>query len=282
MTSMRQCLQTSRFLLFILLVMSLFGESCNNPAKPRKANSSLDTLHLPKAMHLIDYYLQSQGDIDADFYFEKDTIESAERLTFFTMDPGQLAFLFKEMDSLNPTPNTADSVRIRIHFAFHGKAGTRWDTRPNLSLLIELISNKSGQSERVFYPLHPNDKRVIPLSSISDTIALALVQEWLNLPTDSITDEIYLNHKIGIQEDRLRYFTFDAKDTYHIYQFLKKNQPKNYLSVYFGKLENQPDHIPLRTIIRVTNNGTGIGKETAFDEGDEDYEFSVQCPNHCQ
>lgn len=282
MTSMRQWLQTSRFLLFILLAMSLFGESCDNTAKQSTANSSLDTLHLPKAMPLIDYYLQSQGDVDADFYFEKDTIEPTEKVTFFAMDSNQLAFLLQEMDRLKPTPNTADSVRIRIYFAFQGKEGTHWNARPNLNPLIELISGKSGQSERVFYPLHPSNERVIPLSTITDSLAHALVQEWLNLPADSITDELYLNHKIGIKKDRLRYFTFVAKDTYDIYQFLTKNKPKNYLSVYFGKLENQPDHIPLRTIIHVTNNGAGIGKKTALDDGDENYEFSAQCPHHCQ
>lgn len=293
MTYLRQIIQTTRFLFFISIGMSLFWESCGRLKSPElQEDCPLDTLHFPKASTLMYYYLESYGELDTNFYFGNNLNDPLYKVLHYSMDTCQLKYFISELERLKPTPHTKDPVRIRVHCAFLGPDGTKNSKNSNASLLVELISSKIKPSERVFYPLHPHkalnkahlsaNNGPVDQARISDSLAGALYFRWANLPAKKITNQLYPEQTRVALGDRLKYYTFNVSDTYEVYQFLVANKPQVSFAVLFG-IEDVDLKIPLRTIIRVSNTllDLAAGAPLNDDDGDEDYEFAVQCPNQC-
>ena len=281
MISMRQWLRTSRFLLFILLGMSLFWESCDNAVKQLPTDaSSADTLpnklKSTAANDLFNNFLEYQENVDKDFFFDADTI-SEKKVLSFQLNKDQAAAFFEELNDLkNKQASRIDSIRIRVRMAFHGKEGEKWSERSNFIPVLELVVNKEGSTGN-FYPLRSHS--LVHQRIISSPEADSLMQNWEKVPVKDITKQLYLDKQPEKPENRIRYFTFGAKDTEDIYQHQKMLAGKKKPCLFFihlGQLEAQGD-VGLRTIIHLTSRSI----TTSQDDGDEDFEFSAPCPHFC-
>lgn len=284
-----------------LLISIMFGLLCcssENSAKQQKTANppSLDTLPnqlgAEAAAALIDQYLDSKNeDVDENFYFDG-KMEEAEKVVSFRLNPKQTADFFEELGELQKgTIQPKDSVLIRIRMAFRGKNREKWEKETNLAPLVELIVHDKNPSGN-YYPLRPFKSDFIPLfntlysdttkvgfRSIPPSEARALVEKWDSVPVEDITEQLYLDKKTGVPGGRLKYYTFDAKDTEAIYQYQKKLTGKKcYFYIHLGRLEER-GYVALRTIIHLDDSP--IKKGTMANDKPPYFEFSAPCPNYC-
>jgi hypothetical protein len=282
MISMRQWLRTSRFLLFILLGMSLFWESCDNPVKQaNKEDIALDTLPdqlSDSAGILIKNFQSADDNLASDFFFGG--IESNEdKAICFRLNSNQTKAFFEELDQQKASAAPSDSIRIRIHMALFGKEGTKRSGKPNLTLLLDILKNgtDSALSDYV-YPLRPFLQ--VGDRIISNKLADSLTTNWEKIPVENLAKQLYLNGDATNATNRIQYYTFNAKDTQDIYAYRKQN-PGCGMFVYLGQLVEK-DHVPLRVIIRLTKNlQTKPTEKNVLDGNGDNYEFATPCPNHC-
>lgn len=286
MTSMRQWLRTSRFILFILLGMSLFWESCGNSKKKLSTiNPAVDTLPniltRPAADGFFKNFRNQKGNVDRDFLFNGDTSLN-NKVCSFRLNNVQAKDFFKELASLKES-GKYDSIRIRVRMAFRGKEGTKLTGKSNFFPVLELIVDTVGTG--VFYPLRSNPRLPISMMiKINPKEADTLIKNWKNLPIKDITKQLFLDEQPETPENRIQYFTFGTADTEDIYKHQKMLAEKKKPCLFFihlGQLEALGD-VGLRTIIHLTSSQNMSKGSASQDEGDEDFEFSAPCPHHCQ
>lgn len=281
MTALCQLLRTSRFILFIVLVMSLFWESCDNAKKQTSAatlaaaeDTLPDKLDALKAATLIKNFQSADDQLTGDFYFGGDT-STKNKAVYFQLNSKQIESLFKEIKQQKIAAKPVDSMQIRVHMALLEKEGNKRPGQPNLTLLLDLIKNgkTSANGDHGYYPLRPFQKLN---HAISGQLADSLTQEWNKIPAENLVQQLYINGKISDVKNRIRHYTFNAQDTEAIYAYWGRN-PDCGLSIYLGQYEEK-DHVPMRVIIRLTPNASSQGKNG----GEENFEFAGQCPPICQ
>lgn len=286
MTSMRQWLRTSRFLLFILLGMSLFWESCDNAVKQAQSRVSSVKDTLPdtlstQGLTIIDNFDGASGDLGPDFIFDG----SQDKATYFRLNEHQTKPFFDELEKIMNSPNLNDSARIRVHLGLYAKKGTRENGRPNLSVLMSILNNDVDPSARpLYFPL-----RVLPNQApssgfnwivITNKLADSLTNNWKNTSIGNINKQLYQNSDPSTLRKRIQYYTFNSSDTKDIYEYRKKN-PDCGFYLYLGVFD-ESEHVPLRVIVRLTKNRSARPTSESDDDGDGDnYEFAVQCPPVC-
>lgn len=283
MTSMRQWLRTSRFILFILLGMSLFWESCGNSKKKLSTiNPAVDTLPniltRPAADSFFKNFRNQMGNVDGDFFFNGDTSLN-NKVCSFGLNNAQAKDFFKELDSLKESGKN-DSIRIRVRMAFRGKEGAKLAGESNFFPVLELIVDTVGTG--VFYPLRSNP-RLQADTRISRKEADTLIKNWKKLPTKDITEQLFLDEKPNTLKNKIKYFTFNPVDTdsiYHYQKNLAKNEPC-FIFIHLGQLKAKGD-VGLRNIIHLTRKPFSSKGSVTQDDGDDYFEFSAPCPNHCQ
>ena len=280
---MCQLLRTSRFILFILLVMSLFWESCDNSTKPLPPNNpGVDTLPnilSPTAEDSFINNFQSQkGNVDRDFFFNGDTSLN-NKVCSFRLNNAQAKDFFKELASLKESGKN-DSIRIRVRMAFRGKEGTKLTGKSNFFPVLELIVDTVGTG--IFYPLRSNPRLEID-TKISRKEADTLIKNWKKLPTKDITKQLFLDNEPNTLKNRIQYFTFNSVDTdsiYHYQKNLAKNEPC-FIFIHLGQLKAKGD-VGLRNIIHLTRKPFSSKGSATQDDGDDYFEFSSPCPHVCQ
>lgn len=281
MTALCQLLRTSSFLLFIVLVMSLFWESCDNSKKQTSeatlaaAEDTLpDKLDALKAATLIKNFQSADDQLTGDFYFGGD--ESANnKAVSFRLNPNQIKSFFEELKQQKTSAALGDSMQIRIHMALLGKNGSKRPGQPNLTLLMDVLKNGKTPSDHSHYPLRPFK---VLNRAISGKLADSLTQEWNKIPAQNLVQQLYINGKISDVKNRIRHYTFNAQDTEAIYAYWGRN-PDCGLFIYLGQYEEE-DHVPLRVIIRLTPSPSTSPQ--GKNGGEENFEFAGQCPPICQ
>ncbi|WP_373552328.1 hypothetical protein [Haliscomenobacter sp.] len=263
---------------FILLALGLFSESCGNTQQQSKnLVTSVDTLPdsmASRAIALIDNFRSSNGDISSDFFTDgRKSLQN--KAIYFRLNPNQARAFFEELSRQKASAASGDSIRIGVQMGLFGAAGTRRPTRPNLTLLLDILKNSQAPApEDYAFPLRPFKK--LGDQIITNGKADTLTQNWKNISVNDITKQLYLNSDSSNPENRIKYYTFNAKDTENIYRYAQRNNNCS-LYIYLGQLI-QNDHVPLRVIIRLTPNQYTVPID---DEGEEDFEFAAPCPNHC-
>jgi len=283
MTTVRQLSQTSKSLLFFLLLLSLFWQSCGNSTEQISPKETLAVDTLPDevgsitAATLIKNFQSADDKLAGDFYFGG--VESSDnRAVYFRLTPQQTNAFFEELQQQKASATPEDSVQIRIHLAFFGKEGTERPDQPNLTLLMDVVKNNktSNALDHPYYPLRPFlrlDKR-----AISNKLADSLTQNWTKIPTENLVQQLYLNGKISDVKNRIQYYTFNNQDTEAIYAYWGRN-PDCGMFIYLGQYEEK-DHVPLRVIIRLTKNPNTLPQ--GKNDGGENFEFAAPCPPVCQ
>ena len=267
--------------LFILLLMSLFWESCNNSKKQTFVTTSTATDTLPdkldalKAAALIHNFQSADDQLSGDFYFAGDESPNNKAVSF-RLNPNQIKSFFEELNQLKTSAAPGDSLQICTHMALLGEKGSKRSDQPNFTLLMNVLKNgKSPIRDQSHYPLRPI-KRLN--QAISGNLADSLTQEWKKIPAENLVQQLYLNGKIGGGvKSRIRHYTFDAQDTEAIYAYWSRN-PNCGLFIYLGQYE-EVDHVPFRVIIRLTPNPNTSPQGNG---DDENFEFAGQCPPVCQ
>jgi hypothetical protein len=273
--------KTPRVLLFILLLMSLFWESCNNSKKQTFATTSTandtlpDKLDALKAATLIKNFQSADDQLSGDFYFGGDESPSNKAVSF-RLNPNQIKSFFEELKQLKTSAAQGDSLQICTHMALLEEKGSKRSDQPNFTLLMNVLKNgKAPIGDQSHYPLRP----IKGLNqAISGNLADSLTQEWKKISAENLVQQLYLNGKISDAQDRIRHYTFNAQDTEAIYTFWSRN-PNCGLFIYIGQYK-EVDHVPFRVIIRLTPNPNTSPQGNNGDE--ENFEFAGQCPPVCQ
>lgn len=276
----RQLSKTSKGLLFTLLLMSFFGESCNNSKKQTTeehlaADTLPDKVNTIKAATLIKNFQSADDQLTGDFYFGG--LKSSNKAVYFRLNPNQIQSFFEELKQQKTAAKSGDSIQIRIHMALLEEEGAKRPGQPNLTLLMDVLKNGKAPTavDHSHYPLRPREGEN---QVIGDKLADSLTQEWKKIPAESLVQQLYLNSKISDVKNRIRHYTFNNKDTEAIYAYWNRN-PDCGLFIYLGQYEEE-DHVPLRVIIRLTPNPNTSPQ--GKNEDGENFEFAGQCPPVCQ
>lgn len=283
MTSLRQLLRSSTcFLLFILLGMSLFWESCDNLGKQANDRPVAIPDTLPDVIYdaetIKDNFKNSSGDLGPDFIIDG----SMDKATYFRLNENQTKKFYKILDSIKTNLPTSDPVRIRVQLGLFQKEGIAIGGRPNLSLLLYLFVNKADSAARTcYFPLRVLPNQAGPWISIPNGEADSLTNNWKITPKDVINKQLYENQDTSDPKKRIQYYTFNSSDTKDIYTY-RINHPNCSFYLYLGIYNEE---VPLRVIVRQTKDlmtTPSKSKTRSYGDGDdENYEFSVQCPNVC-
>ena len=272
--------KTPRVLLFILFLMSLFWESCNNSKKQTFATTSTATDTLPdkldalKSAALINNFQSADDQLSSDFYFGGDESPNNKAVSF-RLNPNQIKSFFEELKQLKTSAAPGDSLQICTHMALLGEKGSKRSDQPNFTLLMNALKNgKAPIGDQSHYPLRPIK---MLNQAISGKLADSLTQEWKKIPAENLVQQLYLNGKIGDVKSRIQHYTFNAQDTEAIYAYWSRN-PNCGLFIYLGQYE-EVDHVAFRVIIRLTPNPNTSPQGNG---DDENFEFAGQCPPVCQ
>ena len=281
MTALRQLLRTSGFLLSIVLIISLFCESCDNsrkqvPAADLAADTLQNKITTIKATALIKNFQSADGSLTSDFYFGG--VESIKnRAVYFRLNPDQTQVFFEKLNQLKTSAEPDDSIQIRIHMALFGEAGTKLSGQPNLALLLNAIkiSKNTVANDQVYFPLRPFVTTAN--RAISPNLADSLTMNWEKTSVGNLARQLFVNGDTTNPEKRIRYYTFNTQDTEEIHAYRNQN-PDCGMFIYLGQFEEE-NHVPMRVIIRLTKNPNTFPQ--GKNGGEEDFEFAAQCPPIC-
>lgn len=282
MTTTRQLSRTSKSLLFFVLLLSLFWQSCGNSNKQSSPNETLAVDTLPDevrsitAATLIKNFQSADDKLAGDFYFGGDE-SSGNRAVCFRLNSSQVKSFFEELKQQKNVAAPGDSLQIRIHPALLGKEGSKRPDQPNLTLLMDILKNGKAPTadDHIYFPLRPRGGLN---QAISGKLADSLTQNWTEIPTENLVQQLYLNGKIGDVKNRIRHYTFNTQDTEAIYAYWGRN-PDCGMFIYLGQYE-EAGHVPFRVIIRLTPNPNTLPQ--GKNGGEENFEFAGQCPPVCQ
>lgn len=283
MTTTRQLSRTSKSLLFFVLLLSLFWQSCGNSNKQSSLNETLAVDTLPDevrsitAATLIKNFQSADGSLTGDFYFSG--VESIKnRAVHFRLNPDQTQVFFEKLNQLKTSAAPDDSIQIRIHMALFGEAGTKLPGQPNLTLLLNTIkiSTNATDNDQVYFPLRPFVET--GNRSISQNLADSLTMNWEKISVGNLARQLFVNGDTTNPEKRIRYYTFNTQDTEAIYAYRNQN-PDCGMFIYLGQFEEE-NHVPMRVIIRLTKNPNTFPQ--GKNGGEEDFEFASPCPPFCR
>ena len=266
-----------------------------------QTSSLLSLLSKQEAKLLIQHFKQDLVDIGGNFLYSDNGNE--KKVISFQMNDLQRDSFFHTLTQL-VSDEVLDSVRIRISMAlWKSPQLVEQDTLTNFVPLLQFIVNHDS----LVYPAYPllafepktnwtsfecstapPQSTTDPNILISCPQAVKLLDRWLNLPQDSIPEQLYYNDPTLSDSahydisNRVRYYTFDSTDTRNIYDhynLITNTEDTCYFHLHFGLLE-KPNSVPLRNVIHLDHKD--LSRDSVLVATSSTYfEFSRPCPKFC-
>ncbi|MCB0641075.1 MAG: hypothetical protein KDC44_05520 [Phaeodactylibacter sp.] len=267
-----------------------------------------DTLNAAAADSLLGFFAsESQANLVADFFYTEPGRDST-RVISLALNANQEAILFSKLEQA--LQDTGSAVELHLHLALRTLDHTALSSEDlNLVPLLEIFQD-STTYDGIFYPLHRVESLFLAnfeeLYAWQDSTSLDcpvdegcggeeqvkigvncardMIEDWKDLPVDSILTKLYLEEEDTIPDYRIQYYAYEkgVETMLEYYQNATSNEQDCYFYVHLGLWPSMDPRVPLRTIIHLDDNPMALDQKP--DEGGDDsayFEFAKPCPPYC-
>ncbi|WP_020534695.1 hypothetical protein [Lewinella cohaerens] len=227
------------------------------------------------------------------------TADSNDIITYFSIHPDSprvLSFQINRSDVdtiLQLSKAAEDSILFRVYMSLDPLAtlDSTANNEPTFRPILYLVNTqKDALESSTAFPMNYVDINIIPYlkklnNNSSDTIgkavpsveALEFITHWDTLSQEAVYNTFYEN-AIPSDTGRVKFYTF-LGDTKPIIKALSEDTT-DIMYLHLGVF-NEPDSIPLRTIIHIDNPKRFVSPITIDPNNPPLFEFAVPCPKLC-